>query len=60
MLKLIKFPSLAEVVCSGLKTVDEIEKSEPMGKNDYGIDQYQIAENIVDVNLEGDYVYLQF
>lgn len=60
MSKLEKLPSGAEVICSGLKTVDQIEESEIMGKDDYGIDQYQITENIVDVDLEGNHVYLQF
>jgi hypothetical protein len=60
MSKLEKLPSGAEVVCSGMKTVDEIEESEPMGQNDYGINQYQITENIIDVDLEGNHVYLQF
>lgn len=60
MSKLEKLPSGAEVVCSGMKTVDEIEESEVMGQNDYGINQYQITENIVDVDLEGNHVYLQF
>jgi len=60
MSKLEKLPSGAEVVCSGMKTVDEIEESEPMEQNDYGINQYQITENIIDVDLEGNHVYLQF
>ena len=60
MSKLEKLPSGAEVVCSGMKTVDEIEESEPMGQNDYGINRYQITENIIDVDLEGNHVYLQF
>lgn len=60
MSRLEKLPSGAEVVCSGMKTVDEIEESEPMGQNDYGINQYQITENIIDVDLEGNHVYLQF
>lgn len=60
MSKLEKLPSGAEVVCSGMKTVDEIEESEPMRQNDYGINQYQITENIIDVDLEGNHVYLQF
>lgn len=60
MSKLEKLPSGAEVVCSGMKTVDEIEESEVMGQNDYGLNQYQITENIVDVDLEGNHVYLQF
>ena len=60
MARLEKFPSGAEVMCSGLKTVDQIEESEPMGKDDYGIDQYQITENIIDVDIEGNHVYLQF
>lgn len=57
MSMLEKLPSGAEVCVSGMKTVKE---SEPMGKNDYGIDQYQITENIVDIDLEGNHVYLQF
>lgn len=60
MAKLAKLPGGAEVMCSGLKTVDQIEESEPMGKDDNGIDQYQITENIVDVDIEGNHVYLQF
>ena len=60
MSKLEKLPSGAEVMCSGMKTVDKIEESEPMGQNDYGLNQYQITENIVDVDLEGNHVYLQF
>lgn len=60
MSKLEKLPCGAEVVCSGLKTVDEIEESELIGKDEYGVNQYQITENIVDVDLEGNHVYLQF
>lgn len=60
MAKLEKLPSGAEVMRSGLKTVDQIEESEPMGKDDFGIDQYQITENIVDVDIEVNHVYLQF
>lgn len=60
MARLEKLPSGAEVVCSCLKTVDQVEESEPVGKDDYGIDQYQITENIIDVDIEGDHVYLQF
>ena len=40
MSKLEKLPSGAAVVCSGLKTVDEIEESEPIGKDEYDADQY--------------------
>lgn len=60
MSKLEKLPSGAEVVCSGLNTIEEIEESEPMDKDEYDNDQYQITENIVDVDLEGNHVYLQF
>lgn len=60
MTQLEKLPSGAEVMCSGAKTVDELEESEALGKNDYSIEQYSITENIVDVNLEGNHVYLQF
>lgn len=60
MARLEKLPSGAEVVCTGLKTVNQVEESEPVGKDDYGIDQYQITENIIDVDIEGNHVYLQF
>ena len=60
MSKLEKLLCGAEVVCSGIKTIEEIEESEPVGKDEYCIDQYQITENIVDVDLEENHVYLQF
>ena len=60
MSKLEKLPCGAEVVCSGIKTIEEIEELEPMDKDEYDNDQYQITENIVDVDLEGNHVYLQF
>ena len=60
MSKLEKLPSGAEVVCSGMKTVEEIEESELIDKDEYGNDQYSITENIIDVDLEGNHVYLQF
>lgn len=60
MSKLEKLPSGAEVVCSGVKTVEEIEESKPIDKDEYGNDQYSLIENIVDVDLEGNHVYLQF
>lgn len=60
MAKLEKLPSGAEVMCSGLKTLDQIQESKPVGKDDYGVDQYQVTENIIDVDIEGNHVYLQF
>ena len=60
MSKLEKLPCGADVVCSGVKTVEEIEESEPIDKDEYDNDQYSITENIVDVDLEGNHVYLQF
>lgn len=60
MSQLEKLPSGAEVMCSGAKTVDELEESESLGKNDYGIDQYSITESILDVEIESNHVYLQF
>lgn len=60
MARLEKLPSGAEVMCSGLKTVDQVKELEPIWKDDRGIDQYQITENIIDVDIEGNHVYIQF
>lgn len=60
MSKLEKFPSGSEVVCSGIKTIDQIEESGSIGKDDYDLDLYAITEHIVDANLEGDHVFLHF
>ena len=55
-----KLPSGAEVICSGIKTVEELEESDSIGNDEYGNKEYSISENIVDVDLEGNHVYLQF
>ena len=60
MARLEKLPSGAEVVCSGVKTLDELTDTTPIGENNYGSKEYPISENIVDVDLEGNHVYLQF
>lgn len=54
------FPSGAEVMCSGVKTMDELISAEPIGEDDKGSIEYPITESIVDVDLEGKRVYLQF
>ena len=58
--KLEKLPSGAEVMCSGVKTLDELTDTTPIGENNYGSKEYPISESIVDVDLEGNHVYLQF
>lgn len=60
MARLEKLPSGAEIICSGIKTVEDIEESDPIGNDEYGNKEYSISENIVDVDLEGNHVYLQF
>lgn len=60
MARLEKLPSGAEVICSGIKTVEDLEKSDPIGNHEYGNKEYSISENIVDVDLESNHVYLQF
>ena len=60
MTRLEKLPSGAGVICSGIKTVEDIEESNPIGNDEYGNKEYSISENIVDVDMEGNHVYLQF
>lgn len=60
MSKLEKLPSGAEVMCSGVKTLDSITDNDPLGEDGYGNKEYPITENIVDVDLKGNHVYLQF
>lgn len=60
MSQLNELPSGAEVVCFGFKTVNQIKESEHIGKDDYGIDLYNITENIVGVGMMKNKVYLQF
>lgn len=55
-----KLPSGAEVMVSGVKTLDELSEFEPIGQDMYGNKEYPISENAVDVDLEGNHVYLQF
>lgn len=60
MSKLEKLPSGAEVMCSGVKTLDGVTDNLAIGEDNYGNKEYPISENIVDVDLEGNHVYLQF
>ena len=60
MSKLDKLPCGSEVICSGVKTLDDLTNEEPIGDDDYGNKQYPISESIVDIELEGNHVYLQF
>lgn len=60
MNKLEELPSGAEVMCSGVKTLDKITDATPIGKDGQGNNEYPITESIVDVDLQGKHVYLQF
>lgn len=60
MSKLEKLPCGAEVMCSGVKTLDSVTDNPSIGEDAYGNKEYPISENIVDIDLEGNHVYLQF
>lgn len=60
MSRLEKLPSGAEVMCSGVKTLDSITDNSAISEDSYGNKVYPISESIVDVDLEGNHVYLQF
>lgn len=60
MSRLEKLPSGAEVICSGVKTLDSLTDSNPIGEDNYGNKEYLVSEDIVDVVLEENHVYLQF
>lgn len=60
MSNLEKLPSGAEVMCSGVKTLDDVTDNPAIGEDSYGNKEYPISEIIVDVDLEGNHVYLQF
>lgn len=47
-------------MCSGVKTLDSVTDNPSIGEDAYGNKEYPISENIVDVDLEGNHVYLQF
>lgn len=60
MSRLEKLPSGAEIMCSGIKTLDSLTDSNSIREDNYGNKEYLISEDIVDVDLEENYVYLQF
>ena len=60
MSKLDKLSCGIEVMCSGVKTLDSVTDNTPLGEDDYGNKEYPIIESIVDIDLEGNHVYLQF
>lgn len=60
MAKLEKLPSGARVMCSGVKTIDRLTDDEPVGEDYYGNKEYPMTEDIIDVDVEGKRVFLQF
>lgn len=60
MSRLENLPSGAKVMCSGVYTIDKLTNSMPFDEDDYGNKEYLIAEEIIEFDIEGDYVYLQF
>ena len=55
-----QLPAGAEVMCSGLKTMDNLISGNPMGEDENGNIEYPITETIIDVDVEGKRVFLQF
>ena len=60
MAKLEELPSGAEVMCSGVETLDRITDADSIGSDEQGNTEYPVTRNIVDVDLEGKRVFLQW
>lgn len=58
--KLSELPAGAEIVCSGVETVDSLTNNEACGENEIGSKEYSMTKTIVDVDLEGKRIYLQW
>lgn len=63
MSELTKFPSGADVRCSAILTVPELENGEDFGEDDFGDDMYAVDKALDSVEKsesENDLVYLNF
>ena len=60
MAMLEEMPSGAEVMCSGMETLDNVSNASPVGEDEMGNKQYPITRTIVDVDKEGKTVFLQW
>ena len=60
MARLEEMPSGAEVMCSGLETLDRITSENSIDEDEMGNKQYPVTRNIVDVDMEGKRVFLQW
>ena len=60
MAMLEEMPSGAEVMCSGAETLDRITDADSIGVDEQGNMEYPVTRNIVDVDLEGKRVFLQW
>lgn len=60
MAMLEEMPSGAEVMCSGMETLDNVSNVSPVGEDEMGNNQYPITRTVVDVDKEGKRVFLQW
>ena len=58
--KLSELPAGAEVMCSGIETLDSVTKEQFVGEDDFGNKEYPITRTLADVDLEGERIYLQW
>lgn len=58
--KLSELPAGAEIMCSGVETVDSLTNNDALGENDMGSKEYLMTKTIVDVDVEGKRIYLQW
>lgn len=60
MARLEEMPSGAEVMCSGVETLDSITNEATCGEDEMGNKEYPVTRNVVDVDKEGKRVFLQW
>lgn len=58
--KLSEFPAGAEVMCSGIETLDSVTNEQSVGEDDMGNKEYPITRTLADVDLEDKMIYLQW
>ncbi len=58
--KLSELPAGAEVMCSGIETLDSVTNEQSVGEDDLGNKEYPITRTLADVDLEGKRIYLQW
>lgn len=60
MAKLAEYPSGADVRCSALISVPELENGEECGQDEFGDIMHLVDKNLDSIENEGNVVYLGF